>query len=64
MLWSDKYEVKKVAVKGFDVKFIPPTPSVAAVYTEQFHKQTYDALDMPFSNYVISKDLGKAVTVA
>src|SRR5437764_15047679 len=52
----------RVAVKGFDVQFIPPTPTVAAVYTEQFHKQTYDAVDMPFSNYVISKDLGKPVT--
>ncbi len=52
----------RVQVKGFDIQFQPPTPTVAAVYTEQYHKQTYDAVDMPFSNYVVWRDLGKPVT--
>jgi 4,5-dihydroxyphthalate decarboxylase len=53
----------RVKVKGFDVEFTPhPTPNVTAVFNDMVQKLAYDAVDIPFSNYIIARDLGKPLT--
>jgi len=53
----------RVKVKGFDVEFVPhPTPNVTAVFNDMVQKAAYDAVDIPFSNYIIARDLGRPLT--
>jgi 4,5-dihydroxyphthalate decarboxylase len=50
-----------VSVKGFDVKF-PEMGTVAPLFNSFFHNLDQDAVDLPLSNYIIARDLGKPVT--
>lgn len=52
----------QVKVKGFDVRFETPTPTVAAVFNDFIHNLSFDAVDLPLANYIIARDLGKPVT--
>jgi 4,5-dihydroxyphthalate decarboxylase len=53
----------RVKVKGFDVEFVPhPTPNVTAVFNDMVQKLAYDAVDIPFANYIIARDLGRPLT--
>src|SRR5437763_4087246 len=51
-----------VPVKGFDVEFVQPEPNTTVVFNDFIHKLTCDAIDLPLSNYIIARDLGKPVT--
>ena len=52
----------KVSVKGFDVEFVQPEPNTTVVFNDFIHKVDRDAIDLPLSNYIIMRDLGKPVT--
>ena len=52
----------KVRVKGFDVEFVAPEPNPAAAFNEMMHKLAYDVVDLPLSNYLVARDLGKPLT--
>src|SRR5215207_5148268 len=51
-----------VPVKGFDVAIETPQPTVATVFNAFLTNLNYDAVDLPLSNYIIARDLGKPVT--
>ena len=52
----------KVPVKGFDVEFVQPEPNVTVVFSDFLHNLSRDAIDLPLSNYIIARDLGKPLT--
>jgi len=52
----------KVSVKGFNVEFVQPEPNTTAVFSDFLHNLTRDAIDLPLSNYIIARDLGKPLT--
>jgi 4,5-dihydroxyphthalate decarboxylase len=52
-----------VPVKGFDVEFVPQGPGgVASIFVDMVQKQSYDIVDLPLSNYIIARDLGRPLT--
>lgn len=52
----------KVRVDGFDVEVVPPQPNPAAVYDDLLRSLAHDVVDLPLSNYIIARDLGKPLT--
>ncbi len=51
----------QVKVRGFDVAFRSPEPSVASIFNDYIHNLSYDAVDLPLANYIIARDLGKPI---
>lgn len=51
----------EVAVEGFEFELVP-APNISALFNEQLQKLSYDIVDLPVSNYLIARDLGKPVT--
>jgi 4,5-dihydroxyphthalate decarboxylase len=50
-----------VKVQGFDVDF-PDWGTVAPLFNSFYHNLDQDAVDLPLSNYIIARDLGKPIT--
>lgn len=52
----------RVPVKGFDVEVVAPQPNPAAVFNDLLDHLAHDVVDLPLSNYIIARDLGKPLT--
>ncbi|MFN0072190.1 MAG: ABC transporter substrate-binding protein [Chloroflexota bacterium] len=51
-----------VKIQGFDVNIETPQPSVATVFNAFLQNLSYEAVDLPLTNYIIARDLGKPLT--
>lgn len=50
----------RAPIEGFDVEFLP-TPNISSMFNEFVQKLSYDIVDLPLSNYLIARDLGKPI---